>query len=148
MNRLASQKALPRIELKVHFRNGHRGRRQLRRGENQKQAEDKQQDLPRLTRLLALAHRWNRLIEEGVVANYAEIARMMGVSRARVTQIMGLLYLAPGIQEEILLPSNDSWSSFHMRERGMRQICQIQNWTEQNRLWRRLKDKRSKYLDE
>lgn len=64
-----SQSLLPRVELKVHFRNGHHGQRLIKRGENQKQATGKQEDLPRLTRLLALAHRWNHLIEEGVIAN-------------------------------------------------------------------------------
>ena len=38
----------------------------------------------------------------GQVKDYAELARLGHVSRARITQIMNLLLLAPDIQEEIL----------------------------------------------
>jgi len=48
-----------------------------------------------LTRhLLALAIRLDQLIRDGVVADQAELARLGHVSRARLTQIMNLLYLA------------------------------------------------------
>ena len=127
-----SQSLLPRVELKVHFRNGHHGQRLIKRGENQKQATGKQEDLPRLTRLLALAHRWNHLIEEGVIANYSEIARMMGLSRARVTQIMDLLYLAPEIQDRILLRREDK--SGMVSERTLRSITRLPIWKEQSKM--------------
>ncbi len=42
------------------------------------------------------------LIREGVVTDYAELARLGHVTRARVTQIMNLLHLAPDIQETLL----------------------------------------------
>jgi hypothetical protein len=58
--------------------------------------------LPRITRLLALAHRLEKACQRGDVANYAELARRGQVSRARITQIMNLLLLAPTIQEQIL----------------------------------------------
>ena len=37
-----------------------------------------------------------------MVTNYAELARLGNVTRARVTQIMNLLMLAPAIQEKLL----------------------------------------------
>jgi hypothetical protein len=86
-----------------------------------------------LTKLLALAHRWNRLVDEGVVANYAEIARLMGLSRARVTQIVDLSFLAPDIQDEILLGDADA------TEREIREIARAPEWNEQRRLWRCLR---------
>ena len=58
--------------------------------------------IPRVARLLALAHRFDRLIAEGVVADYADLARLGQVSRARISQIMSLRNLAPDIQEAIL----------------------------------------------
>ncbi len=128
----------PRVEFKVHFQTGRRGRRHLRKGAGSKEAGCSSQDLPRLTRLLALAHRWNRLIEEGVVSNYAEIARMMGLSRARVTQIMDLLYLAPEIQEEILVSTRSENLEFDLPERSIRPIARIPDWSNQRKLWRRL----------
>ena len=42
-------------------------------------------------------------VRDGVVKDYAEIARLTGLSRARVTQIVNLTLLAPAIQEEILV---------------------------------------------
>ncbi len=88
---------------------------------------------PRLTRLLALAHRWNRLVDEGVATNYAEIARLMRLSRARVTQIVDLSFLAPDIQDEILLGDADA------TEREIREIARAPEWDEQRRLWRSLR---------
>lgn len=58
--------------------------------------------VPRVSRIMALAIRLDQLIKEGVVADYAEIARLSHVSRVRVTHIMSLLHLAPDIQEELL----------------------------------------------
>ncbi len=51
---------------------------------------------------MQLLRRFDGLIQSGVVANYAELARLGNVTRARVTQIMNLLNLAPEIQEELL----------------------------------------------
>jgi hypothetical protein len=58
--------------------------------------------IPRISRLMALAIRFDHLIKSGQVADQAELAGLGHVTRARVTQIMNLLQLAPDIQEEIL----------------------------------------------
>jgi hypothetical protein len=47
-------------------------------------------------------------LEFGRIANQAEIACMEGVTRARVTQVMGLLRLAPEIREHILSLPDDA----------------------------------------
>ena len=60
--------------------------------------------LPRITRLLALAVRFEGLLQDGTVRDYAELAHLGGVSRARITQIMSLPDLAPVIKERILAP--------------------------------------------
>src|SRR3972149_3105202 len=52
--------------------------------------------------LLRKAIEWQTLLESGKIANQADIARREGISRARVTQVMGMLRLAPAIQEQIL----------------------------------------------
>ena len=44
-------------------------------------------------RLLALAVRFEGLLQEGTVRDYADLARLGGVSRARITQIMSLRHL-------------------------------------------------------
>src|SRR4029077_19941358 len=57
---------------------------------------------PRVTCLLALAHRFEALVRSGEVRDYADLARAGHVSRARMSQILKLLMLAPSIQERIL----------------------------------------------
>ena len=57
---------------------------------------------PRVIELLRKANEWKALLESGKIASQAEIARQEGISRARVTQVTGLLRLAPEIQEHIL----------------------------------------------
>ena len=65
--------------------------------------------LASVARLLAMAHRLEGLIAEGTVTNYAELAQYASVSRARISQIMNLLNLAPAIQEKLLfLPSSEA----------------------------------------
>jgi hypothetical protein len=56
----------------------------------------------RLARQLALAYHVERLIEAGVLRDYAQAARLLGVSRARLTQIVDLLGLPTAVQEGIL----------------------------------------------
>jgi len=58
--------------------------------------------IPRIARLMALAIHFDGLIRNGTVKNYAELARLGGVSRARITQIMDLLNLSAEKQEELL----------------------------------------------
>jgi len=55
--------------------------------------------------LLATAHRMQEMIDRGEVDGPAEFARRLGVSRARVTQVLALACLDPGRQEDILLSS-------------------------------------------
>ncbi len=82
--------------------------------------------------LLALAHHWERLVRDCVVRDYADIARLSGLTRARVTQIMNLTLLAPDIQEEIFL--SDTETAAH--ERGVRDLVSSALWDKQRRRWR------------
>lgn len=72
--------------------------KQLRGGK----AEPVPEKVPRIARLLALAHKFQGMLDRGEVASMADLARLGRVSRARITQIMDLLMLAPEIQEELL----------------------------------------------
>ena len=57
---------------------------------------------PRVVELLRKAMEWQALLESGKVANQAAIARREGITRARITQVLGMLCLAPDIQDRIL----------------------------------------------
>jgi len=97
----------------------------------------------RVARLLALAHRFQEQLAVGRYRDYADIARQHHLTRARVTQIMNLLLLAPEIQEAILFleapPGRDPIS-----ERDLRTLlCHTLDWQEQQRAWEELHSRRA-----
>lgn len=86
----------------------------------------KQPQTPRVVELLRMAQEWRRQLDAGDVRTQAEIARHAGITRARVTQVMGLLHLAPEIQEYLLtLP--DTASRPAITEHALRPIAQIED---------------------
>lgn len=121
------------IERKVHFGPGRRARKELRAGEAPPAAPAGR--VPRVARLMALALRFDRLIRDGVVADQAELARRGHVSRARLTQIMNLLCLAPDIQEAILfLPATERGRDA-ITERELRPLAATPSWSKQRKMW-------------
>jgi len=72
----------------------------------------------RLARQLALAHWIERAIEAGQARNYADVARALGLTQPRITQIAGLLRLSPAIQERVLLGGIDLGGRGAMRAAG------------------------------
>lgn len=79
---------------------------------------------PRVTELLRKATEWQALLKSGEIATQADIARKEGITRTRVTQIMGLLRLTPEIQEKIhVLPETSGPST--VSERNLRPILAI-----------------------
>ena len=75
------------------------------------------------------------LLRDGVVKDYAELARLGQVSRARLTQIMSLLNLAPDIQEEILFLPPVPGEREAISERQVRRVAAIPDWREQSDAW-------------
>lgn len=71
-----------------------------------------------------MAHYVERLVEEGMVASYADAARQLGVSRARMTQITNLLNLPPKAQEALLL------GDLHLSERRIRALVARPEWVD------------------
>ena len=122
------------IRRKLHFRRGRCGSRQLATGA----AAPKPTPLariPRVARLMALAIRFEQLVRDGQVADYADIARLGCISRARVTQIMNLLNLAPDIQGAILFLPAVERGRDPCTEVALRAICAEPDWRRQRVLW-------------
>jgi hypothetical protein len=91
--------------------------------------------VPRIARLMALALRFEQLVRTGAVRDYAELARLGQVSRARLTQVMNLLHLAPDIQEAILfLPRVLSGRDPICLEHLQALTARFQEWTSNGRL--------------
>ncbi len=118
----------------VNFSTGRKGR-----GENKTISSDRQPQtgipLPRIARLMALAIRFEGLLREEAIQDYAELARLGRVTRSRMTQIMKLLDLAPDIQEQLLfLPPLEG-----LNERNLRPLVSRIDWDEQRCLFQKLR---------
>jgi len=86
---------------------------------------------------MALAIRFDALVREGAVSTQAELAAVGHVTRARVTQIMNLLHLAPDLQEAVLHLPAVRVGRDPITEHDLRPIAAQVEWAEQRRLWRR-----------
>ncbi len=80
--------------------------------------------------LLALAHHWEQLVREGAVRDYADIARLSGLTRARVTQIMNLMLIAPQLQQQVLLKGSQPDC---LSERSLRRLATVPDRKAQDR---------------
>jgi len=92
--------------------------------------------IPRVIRMLALAHQIDGMVRAAELRDLADAARAIGVTRARMTQIMNLLLLVPEIQEAILdLPPVTSGRD-PVSERTLRPIVAESDWNKQIKMWR------------
>lgn len=90
---------------------------------------------PRVTRLMALAIKYQCMVSRGELRDYADIARLGYITRARATQVMNLLHLAPDIQECILFLDGGP-ATHQITERELRTIATEVYWKEQRKMWR------------
>ena len=91
--------------------------------------------IPRISRYMALAIHFEDLIQQGTVTDYADLARLGHVTRARVTQIMNLRLLAPEIQEEVLFISETSTSSTVLTLKKLQILATAYDWNRQRKFW-------------
>lgn len=91
--------------------------------------------IPRISRLMALAIRFDRLIREGKVTDLSEVARLAHVTQPRMTQIMNLNHLAPDIQEALLFLPRVTKGRERVHERMLRPISAEVDWRRQRELW-------------
>lgn len=145
----ASPEAPVRVEFQVQFSGGAKGRRRVEFESNAATPTERPAPattskpepvkgasldrIPRITRLLVHGHYFEKLVREGVVKDYAEIARLTGLSRARVAQITNLTLLAPDIQELILkICPSQKWHDSNS-EHNLRTLVIEMDWREQHR---------------
>ena len=88
----------------------------------------------KVARMLALAHHLQGAIDRGLVADRAAVARKLGLTRARVTQLLDLLLLAPDLQVEVLgLEALDGAEP--LSERAVRDVAHAGDWIGQRASW-------------
>ena len=88
----------------------------------------------RVAQALARAHRLEAAIVAGDYADRADAARQLGFTRARITQILDLLLLAPDLQERVLgLEAVDGVEP--VSERALREVVRHERWDDQRHAW-------------
>ena len=127
-----------KIERSIHFRKEHRGHKSVSIGVAKVMPDVPTGRVPWVSRLMALAIKFDHYIKDSVVKDYAELARLGQVSRARVSQVMDLLLLPPDIQEEILFLPRTEGGRDAVRERDLRGIVKEVDWRRQREKWREI----------
>jgi hypothetical protein len=125
--------AATKMSWKVQFTPVSKGRKTL--GVYEEPQATERGRIPRVSRLMALAIKFEGMIRDGVVKDYAELARLGRVSRARISQIMSLLNLAPDIQEAVLFLPRVLRGREPMRMYQLHQVVALSGWAEQRELY-------------
>jgi hypothetical protein len=120
------------IEATIHFATERRGRKAIRTVPPVLLPIGR---VPRIAKLMALAIRFEGLVRSGQVRDYSELARLGHVTRARITQIMNLLLLAPDIQEELLFLPRIERGRDVLVQRKLQAIAAEADWGTQREMW-------------
>lgn len=132
---MSTQRAGAPLEVSgtLHFaRRGRGGRREGLAGAKPAPVPGR---VPRVARLMALALKFEGLVREGVVADYAELARLGQVTRARVTQVMNLTLLTPDIQEALLFLPPVEHGRDPLVFRDLQPLAATPDWRKQRKMW-------------
>jgi DNA invertase Pin-like site-specific DNA recombinase len=99
--------------------------------------------LPRVSRWMALALHFEDLRAAGTIQKQSDLAILGHVSPARISQIMNLLYLAPDIQEQLLLLPRLHQGRDPILLGDLQPLAATANWDRQRRKWLRLVRRRA-----
>lgn len=124
----------------IHWATQRRGERELREGPRPVEPERVVPRIPaRVARLVALGQRIDRLVRSGEFADYAAVATVGGLTRARVSQFVDLTLLAPDIQEELLLMEWVPKGREPIGEQHLRAIVRELDWGRQRHMFNKLR---------
>jgi hypothetical protein len=126
------------IEREVHFDRRGKGARKVLADGPTPPAPAEPGRVPRVSRLMALALRFDGLVRSGAVQDYAALARLGHVTRARVSQIMNLLNLAPDLQEALLFLPRTQRGRDPLVLRDVLPLTTLTDWRKQRPRWRDL----------
>ena len=126
------------VNRKLHIQRGPRGQRRV--ATNAAVVEQVEPGrVPRISRLMALAIRFEQMLRDGTVSDQSALARLVHVTQPRMTQIMNLLHLAPDIQEELLFLPRVTAGRDRITERDLRPVTAAVDWVRQRRMWAALR---------
>lgn len=126
------------ITTKVHFTRGNAGRRKVSTQPPKPRPAPKPR-IPRIAKLMALAIRFERLLQERIVLDQVELAELSHVSQPRISQILNLNHLAPDIQEDLLYLPLVTTGRDPIHEKMLRPITREVSWATQRQMWAALR---------
>jgi len=88
---------------------------------------------PTIRQFLILAHQISNTLKETPKRTLKEIASWIRYTPARMSQIMGLLFLSPFIQEKIILSDELNINKISINK--ISSIAKELLWDEQNKMW-------------
>ena len=116
-----------RIEVPLHLKRDRRARKVVANGE----APEVREPVPRIARLLALAHKWEAMARRGEIKNHTDLACRTKLTVARISQIANLIFLSPDIQDQVLHSEDLTVPSEHQ----LRHLVAPPLWDDQHRTW-------------
>jgi hypothetical protein len=125
------------VRCAIHVAKAARGRKTVEQGSASVVAAERGR-VPRVARLLALALKLDAQLLQGVFAGRGELAALGRVTRARISQILSLAYLAPDIQEAILFLPRTERGRDPVILHDLLPIAAEPDWTKQRRLWQQV----------
>ena len=126
------------ITSKLHLGRGQHGRVEMKPQSPAAPPSAPAGRVPRISRLMALAIRFDEMLRKGEVKDLADIARLGHVTRARATQILNLTMLAPDLQEKLLFLPPTEHGRDALKEWMVRPVAAEPVWGRQRRMWRTL----------
>ena len=122
------------VKRKIQFTRDAHGRRRVGRAKKKRTAVETGR-IPRISRLMALAIRLDRMLLTGEVESLTELARLSHVSQPRMTHILNLTLLAPDIQEQLLFRPRVTSGKPAIHEKLLRPITAEIDWHKQREMW-------------
>ena len=123
------------VKRKLNLTREAHGRRRVAAAKQKDKPTVKAGRIPRISRLMALAIRLERMLQTGEVDNLTELARLSHVTQPRMSQILNLTMLAPDIQEELLFLPRVTAGKPTINEKMLRPIVSLVNWDQQREMW-------------
>lgn len=121
------------VHQKLSLTKTHRGRRRIE-PRPEEQPVKPTSSVPRISRLMALAIKYQGMLDRGEVAGITELARLCRVTQPRMTQILNLNLLSPSIQEHLLFLPPHASGKQAIHERKLRAVCREIDWMTQKRV--------------
>ena len=90
--------------------------------------------IPRISRLMALAIKYQGMLDRGEVSGVTELARLCHVTQPRMSQILNLNLLSPSFQEKLLFLPEPTSGKPTIHERALRFACTVIDWESQSRI--------------